>query len=31
VCTRRGAHNPTYIYRLLAEYYYPEDYQLSEL
>ncbi|CEG38866.1 translation initiation factor eif-2b beta subunit [Plasmopara halstedii] len=27
--TNTGAHQPSYIYRLLAEYYSPQDYQLS--
>ena len=27
--TNMGAHQPSYIYRLLAEYYAPEDYQLG--
>lgn len=26
--TNFGGHNPSYIYRLLAEYYDPEDYEL---
>eukprot|EP01046_Picozoa_sp_COSAG06_P014661 COSAG06_NODE_915_length_11567_cov_9.166013_4_plen_387_part_00 len=26
--TNFGAHNPSYIYRLLAEYYHPDDYDL---
>eukprot|EP01087_Luapelamoeba_hula_P004044 TRINITY_DN14003_c0_g1_i1.p1 TRINITY_DN14003_c0_g1~~TRINITY_DN14003_c0_g1_i1.p1 ORF type:complete len:388 (+),score=64.52 TRINITY_DN14003_c0_g1_i1:25-1188(+) len=26
--TNQGAHSPSYIYRLLAEYYHPSDYQL---
>lgn len=27
--TNFGAHNPSYIYRLLAEYYHPDDYELD--
>jgi translation initiation factor eIF-2B subunit beta len=26
--TNSGGHNPSYIYRLLAEYYHPEDMDL---
>lgn len=26
-----GTHSPSYIYRLLAEYYNPEDYVLEEV
>jgi len=27
--TNFGAHNPSYIYRLLSEYYHPDDYDLK--
>ena len=27
--TNFGAHNPAYIYRMLAEYYHPDDHDLS--
>lgn len=26
--TNFGGHNPSYIYRLLAEYYHPDDYEI---
>ena len=29
--TDTGGHNPSYVYRLLAQYYYPEDYILEDV